>query len=386
MKVCEGHSAFWPLKNQFPFELKCLLCFIDPYLSSGQPHSLVTPSVPVPKMERASEWARTAFSLESLLLLLSERFAWTHAWYELRQLNLCACVSMCVSECWICAFLWRTGKEEWEANLFLCRLTLSFQTPLFSKTPTISSACLTIPCSPSPLITPSCSSLIASVSYRSLSCALSVRLLHRLLWICVGKRLICSRGDGVEIHPRFERVARASEASLFRKEQAALHGARKNKAVHVFWPRSPWRKGTHFIHWVLRRTPFPVQLAEHPHCSRLLWVCSKDWERARENEVMWWNEQHTFMTTWEVLTSLPSSPAGLEQGGKKMGGWGMGVAWNMNRPTGRKWWWWWRMKREPVQLTSLCYALCRLSCNWIGCWKRKIWRLRMLGQVRSVVQ
>ena len=60
-------------------------------------------------------------------------------------LRVCACVCVCVSECWICALLWRTGKEGWGANLFLCRLTLSFQTPLFSKTPTISSVCLPPP-------------------------------------------------------------------------------------------------------------------------------------------------------------------------------------------------------------------------------------------------
>lgn len=68
--------------------------------------------------------------------------------------RLCACVCLyvrmcvCVSECWICASLWRTRKDGEGANLFLCRLTLSFQTHLFSKPPTIST--VSPPRSPSP--------------------------------------------------------------------------------------------------------------------------------------------------------------------------------------------------------------------------------------------
>lgn len=90
-------------------------------------------------------------------------FAWAHSQYELHAwvftmwisffllhmdahefvcMYVCVRESMWVSECWICALLWKTGKEGWEANLFLCRLTLSYQTPIFSKTPTISSVCL----------------------------------------------------------------------------------------------------------------------------------------------------------------------------------------------------------------------------------------------------
>ena len=54
VKVCEGQSTFWLPGNQFPIELKCPLCFIDPYLSSRQPHSLVTPSVLVANIESSN--------------------------------------------------------------------------------------------------------------------------------------------------------------------------------------------------------------------------------------------------------------------------------------------------------------------------------------------
>lgn len=44
--------------------------------------------------------------------------------------------------CRICGLPWRTKRDGWEANLFLCRLTLSFHSLFSSKTPTISSVCL----------------------------------------------------------------------------------------------------------------------------------------------------------------------------------------------------------------------------------------------------
>lgn len=219
----------------FLSQSKYPLCFTDPYLFSCQPHSLVTKSSLEPKMENSNEQEqRVAYtsilytcSLWKWIPFLSYYFLSTfwHVYTSCMswrlECSLCGLFfhlhvktresmyvcerqserlreSMHFSEWEICALVWRTGEDGWKANLFLCRLTLSFQTPLFSKTPTISSVCLS-----SPLLLPPSSlssfSLIASL-YSLSDCQSGC--LPGPLCICVGERWICRQG----VHPLFLRA------------------------------------------------------------------------------------------------------------------------------------------------------------------------------------
>lgn len=95
VKVCEGHSTFWLPRNQFPFQLKCPLCFIDPYLSSRQPHSLATPKClrarngPLNEREQYAASASIPFHKSngiqslSLAICISVNFAFAHSQHEL---------------------------------------------------------------------------------------------------------------------------------------------------------------------------------------------------------------------------------------------------------------------------------------------------------------
>lgn len=180
------------------------------------------------------------------------------------HVSVCVCEnereSMCVPECWFCALLWRTGKEGWEANLFLCRLTLSFQTPLFSKTPTISSVCLS-PYPPPPHPRPPPSSIPPVSPLLPPYALCQSGYLHGLQWICVGEWRICSHGGGVEIHPRFWVCSFDFKSfSLFRKGQREIESEgtdwnwgrrlREDEDVHSVWPL--WEKAPpfHIIQWV----------------------------------------------------------------------------------------------------------------------------------------
>lgn len=166
MKVT-AHSGCWEIN--FPFQAKCPLCFIDPYLLSHPAHSLGSQCISEPntcrwnsekdnrcrKNTTGSDDDRMWLCLTQLLkdLCIFERADsqldhWKfedaresmHA-HERLCACVCLCVRVCVSECWICASLWRTRKDGEGANLLLCRLTLSFQTHLLSKPPTIPTVC-----------------------------------------------------------------------------------------------------------------------------------------------------------------------------------------------------------------------------------------------------
>lgn len=175
----EGHSTFRLLRNQFPFSGKMSLVFYWP-ISFKSPTSF--PGQPRHLWAKIGGWNSEQNNrcikntsvhnrmwlcwnqlLEDLCIFEradSQLGAW--AFTENMRMpmrvrvhmhvcaHVCACTRarVCVSECWICASLWRTRKDGEGANLFLCRLTLSFQTHLFSKPPTIST--VSPPRSPSP--------------------------------------------------------------------------------------------------------------------------------------------------------------------------------------------------------------------------------------------
>lgn len=154
------------LRNQFPFSGKMSLVFYwpisfkSPTPFPGQPRHLWAKKRCRWNSEQDNRCVKnTTASVDGM------RLCWTQwledvcvfkcadsqldAWVfteNLRSMRaharLCACawlcMRVCVSECWICASLWRTRKDGEGASLFLCRLTLSFQTHLFSKPPTIS--------------------------------------------------------------------------------------------------------------------------------------------------------------------------------------------------------------------------------------------------------
>lgn len=182
---------------------------------------------------------------------------YVYVYVKVRVLNLC--------------FPLKDGKEGWEANLFLCRLTLSFQTLPLPEALTISSVCLPPSLPPVPPL------LLLYTLCLCLALCQSGYLLG-LLCISVGERQICSRGGGAEIHPRLSASPRLQKL-FFRKGQRVRKdrlklkpqaGSRRRLAQPCEKEAFPFPlcslSGTEWE----RRTLCPAQLAEHQATSCLL--------------------------------------------------------------------------------------------------------------------
>lgn len=121
------------LKNQFPFKLRDPLCFIDPYLSSGQYLSLVNGQSNCVRDKKEGDKKKTKKAIKKVHLSTCNRYkvgciqdiysqcglAWLFPMKYLRTVGIF--MRMCVLDCWICDLLWR----------LLCRLIPSFKTPFF---------------------------------------------------------------------------------------------------------------------------------------------------------------------------------------------------------------------------------------------------------------
>lgn len=121
------------LKNQFPFKLRDPLCFIDPYLSSGQYLSLVNGQSNCVRDKKEGDKKQTKKAIKKVHLSTCNRYkvgciqdiysqcglAWLFPMKYLRTVGIF--MRMCVLDCWICDLLWR----------LLCRLIPSFKTPFF---------------------------------------------------------------------------------------------------------------------------------------------------------------------------------------------------------------------------------------------------------------
>lgn len=193
------------------------------------------------------------------------------------QMLVCVCLCVCASGCRMCALLWRTGKEEGEANLFLCRLTLSFQTSLFTKTSTISSVYLLLPPS---FITLSTSFLIAWVYCPSLCDSLSIKL---TAWAA---EFVWESDESVELNEAVEASQRAVPVmsvhslrfqSFFYLRRGGVRDTLSGQEKHgVLLALVAERKGVHFSlyslsSWVRQRFTL-VQLTKLPASSCLLCV------------------------------------------------------------------------------------------------------------------